>query len=302
VRWLARALSFAGQALRLMRASPWLSAVSVLTIAVSLALCGLFAMAFFNGHALIAKLGGELVIHVYLDEATSAERTGQIAERLRRHDGVRAVKALSAEADRERNRELLDPALLEGLDEEAIPGQPVLELQLAAGLGSRAELEQMVAWARSIEAVEAVEAVAFGADRLRALFAVVEIVERVGVVLSLVLLASAIFFVFSTVRLGVWSRREEIELLTLMGATPAFVRAPFLLEGALQGLLGALVAVVAVGLLHLELEGLVRDVYQLNHGPSLLPPGMLAWLLGGGPALGLLASALSLGRPQRARR
>ena len=123
-----------------------------------------------------------------------------------------------------------------------------------------------------------------------------EIVRSVGLVLSAVLLASAVFFVFSTVRLAVWGRRTEIEILSLMGATRGFIRGPFLIEGALQGLCGAGVAIAAVGLLHLELEGLVRDVYLLQVQPSLLPPGMVLWLLIGGPTLGLLASGLSVGR------
>ncbi|MEY3012927.1 MAG: hypothetical protein RIT45_1662 [Pseudomonadota bacterium] len=296
---IARGLYFVGAALRLMRGSPWLNVVSVLTIAVSLSLCGLFAMAFFNAHTLIRDLGASLTIQVYLADETAPERVHDIEARLRGHEGVRSVRSLSREADRERNRKLLDPALLEGLDEEAIPGQPVLELELDSALASRGDLERMVQWARQIETVESVEDVAFGAERLRLLFAVLEIVQSVGVVLSGVLLASAIFFVFSTVRLAIWSRRDEIEILALMGATRRFIRSPFLIEGALQGLLGAAVAIVAVGLLHLELEGLVRDVYLLNVQPSLLPPGMVMWLLVGGPALGLLASGLSLGRHLR---
>jgi len=289
-------LYFVEAALRLMRGSPWLNAVSALTIAASLSLCGLFAMAFFNAHTLIDDLGRALTIQVFLDPDTPEERVGQIEARLREHEGVRRVQALSSEADRERNRKLLDPKLLEGLDDEAIPGQPVLALELDSALASRADLEALVSWARQIEAVEAVEDVAFGAERLRLLFAVLEIVRSVGVVLSIVLLASALFFVFATVRLAVWGRTSEIEVLSLMGATPHFIRAPFLIEGALQGLAGALVAIVAVGLLHLELEGLVRDVYLLQVQPSLLPPGMLLWLLVGGPLLGISASALSLGR------
>ncbi|MCB9739239.1 MAG: hypothetical protein H6747_08220 [Deltaproteobacteria bacterium] len=296
---ITRALYFAGAALRMMRASPWLNVVSVLTIAVSLSLCGLFAMAFFNAHALIRDLGSSLTIQVYLADETTPERAQAIEQRLRGHEGVRSVVALTREADRERNRKLLDPELLEGLDEEAIPGQPVLELELDSALASRGDLERMVEWARQIEKVESVEDVAFGAERLRLLFAVLEIVQSVGVVLSLVLLASALFFVFSTVRLAIWSRRDEIEILALMGATRRFIRSPFLIEGALQGLLGAAVAIVAVGLLHLELEGLVRDVYLLNVQPSLLPPGMVMWLLVGGPALGLVAAGLSLGRHLR---
>lgn len=296
---LARLWFFVGAAARLMGASPWLNAVSVLTIAVALSLCGLFAMAFLNAASLLDDIGKTLTIQVYLQPDTEPARIEQIESRLRGHPGVRAVKSLSREADRERNRRLLDPTLLEGLDEEAIPGQPVLELALRSQLTSRGDLDSLVAWARELEAVEAVEDVAFGAERLRAIFAVLEIIRSVGVVLSGVLVGSALFFVFITVRLAVWSRRAEIEVQSLLGATPGFIRLPFLLEGLLQGLAGALVAVAAVATLHLELESVVHDIHALPMASSLLPPGMLAWLLVGGPSLGVCASGLAVGRMWR---
>ena len=287
---------FVRQALRLARASPWLTTVSVFTIAVALSLMGLFAMAFFNANEMINDLGASLHISVYLDENISQPQVQALQDRVRTRNGVTSVRAMSAAADRQRNRRLLDPKLLEGLDEAAIPGQPVLELELDAALAARSDLEALMGWAAELEGVEAVEDVQFGAGKLRLLFAVVEIVRKVGLVLSAVLLASAMFFVFVTIRLAVFSRRDEIEILRLVGATPRFIRLPFLVEGALQGLIGALVAMLFIGGLHLELRSLIRDFYMLNVAWSLLPPGMVVWLLLGGPAVGLVASGLSVGR------
>lgn len=287
---------FLRQALRLARASPWLTTVSVFTIAVALSLMGLFAMAFFNANEMINDLGASLHISVYLEPDVSQPQIQALQDRVRARSGVTSVVAMTAEADRQRNRRLLDPKLLEGLDEAAIPGQPVLELELDAALAARSDLEALMAWATELEGVEAVEDVQFGAGKLRLLFAIVEIVRKVGLVLSGVLLASAMFFVFVTIRLAVFSRRDEIEILRLVGATPRFIRLPFLVEGALQGLVGALVAMLFIGGLHLELRSLIRDFYMLNVAWSLLPPGMVIWLLVGGPAVGLAASGISVGR------
>ncbi len=296
---LPRISYFLQQAFRLARTSPWLSVVSVLTLAVSLSLIGLLATVLFAANGLIDELGARLTISVYVADGTPKDRMTEIETRLRAHPGVRAVRALSREADRERNRKLLDPELLAGLDEEAIPGQPMLELELDSGLASRGDLDTLIAWAKKTREVESVEDVEFGAEKLRLLFAAVEILRTVGLVLAAVMLASALFFVFSTVRLGVFSRRQEIEVLSLMGATPRFIRAPFLIEGALQGLLGSLVAMAFIWLLHLELQSLVRDMYRINMDASLLPPSMVLWLLVSGPALGLLASGVSVGRHLR---
>jgi cell division transport system permease protein len=292
----ARAAYFLRQAGRLAASSPWMSAVSVLTIAVALGLVGLFATAFFGADRLLDQLGERLTIMVYVDDGAEKAAMAPIETQLRSHPGVVAVRALTREMDRERNRKLLEPELLEGLDQEAIPGQPVFEVDLQSALASRGDVEDLVAWAAQLQGVDRVEQVEFGADKLRLLFALVEILRKVGLVLSVVLLLSAVFFVFSTVRLAVFGRRAEIEVLQLVGATPWFIRVPFLLEGALAGLAGALVATMLIGGLQLELKSLIRDVYQINFEGALLPPGMLLWLFVGGPALGLLASGMSVGR------
>lgn len=284
------------QAWLLVRGSPWLAAVSSLTIALALTLVGLFAMVVFNASRLMHDLGQSLTLSVYLDEKAAPADAAAIEQKLKAQPGVKAVRALSREQDRERNKKLLGPELLEGLDEAAVPGQPVLEVDVEAELASRGDVDALVTWTKALSGVQTVEDVQFGAEKLRLLFAVVEIARTVGLVLSVVLLASAMFFVFSTIRLAVFSRRDEIEILSLVGATPNFIRLPFLVEGALQGLAGALIAMVLIGGLHLELRSLVRDVHLLNVSWSLLPPGMIAWLLSGGPAVGVVASALSVGR------
>ncbi|MSQ84663.1 MAG: ABC transporter permease [Myxococcales bacterium] len=292
----AKPLYMLRQAWLLVRGSPWLTTVSALTIALALTLVGLLAMVLFNANHLLRELGQNLTLSVYLKDSTSVEQESAVRKQLEGHAGIKKVKALSREEDRARNRRLLAPELLQGLDEAAIPGQPMLDVEIDAELASRGDVEALVQWTQALKHVDSVEDVEFGAEKLRLLFAMVEIARTIGLVLAVVLLASAMFFVFSTIRLAVFSRRDEIELLTLVGATPTFVRLPFLVEGGLQGLAGAVIAAGLLGLLHIELLSLVRDVYMLNVNWSLLPPGMVVWLIIGGPTVGLLASALSVGR------
>ena len=291
-----RALYFLERALRHGYSAPWLTFVSVLTMAVSLSLIGLFAMALFSAGEMVREIGGSLTVSIYVENGSSQARMDSIEAQVRGHERVSAVRVLTREMDRERNRELLDKDLLEGLDEAAIPGQPVVEVTIDNALSSRSDLDDLASWAEKIRGVESVEDVQFGADRLRLLFAIVEIVRTVGMLLSVGLLASALFFVFSTIRLAVFSRKDEIEILALIGATPTFIRLPFFIEGVLQGLVGAIVAMVFCGFLHLELEALVRDAYGINLTWSLLPPGMIIWLMIGGPFLGLAASVVSVSR------
>jgi cell division transport system permease protein len=102
--------------------------------------------------------------------------------------------------------------------------------------------------------------------------------------------------VANTLRLGVFARRDEIEIMQLVGATDLFVETPFLLEGLLQGLAGgllaagALLALAAVALPSLAAAGLALG------RPEVLPPALIAAVVGGGAGLGLLSSALAVGR------
>jgi cell division transport system permease protein len=280
----------------MMRTSLWLTAVSSLTIALALTLVGLFATVLFNASVLMRELGQSLTLSVYLNENATAEQADAVRTKLEGHKGIKKVRALTRDQDRARNKKLLSKDLLEGLDEAAIPAQPMLEVEIDADLASRGDVEALLTWTQALRGVESVQDVEFGAEKLRLLFALVGIARSIGVVLTVVLLASAMFFVFSTIRLAVLSRRDEIEILSLVGATPSFIRLPFLAEGALQGLAGAVLAAVLLGLMHLELRSLVRDVYMLNVSWSLLPPGMVVWLVLGGPTVGVCASALSVGR------
>ncbi|MEC9072102.1 MAG: FtsX-like permease family protein, partial [Myxococcota bacterium] len=115
----------------------------------------------------------------------------------------------------------------------------------------------------------------------------------------LVVLAAAIFFTFSTIKLAVYARREEIEVLRLVGATDGFIRIPFYIEGFLAGLLGAIGALIIIAIIHARLLAFVEEEHFLNVSLDLMPLGMLLWLFLGGILLGLLGSALSVGRHLR---
>jgi cell division transport system permease protein len=103
--------------------------------------------------------------------------------------------------------------------------------------------------------------------------------------------------VSNTLRLAVFARREEIEIMKLVGATDAFVGAPFLVEGLLQGLLGG--GLAAAALLGLHAAVAPRLVQAIGLAAPLaraqvLPGTLLGGLIAGGTAIGLLASLLAL--------
>jgi cell division transport system permease protein len=120
-----------------------------------------------------------------------------------------------------------------------------------------------------------------------------------GLALFGVLALGTAVLVSNTLRLGVFARRDEIEIMRLVGATDAWVEAPFLIEGVLQGLLGSGLAAAALVGLHALLAPRVAAAVGFAAPLALgdvLPGRLLLALVSGGAALGLLASALAVGR------
>ena len=112
------------------------------------------------------------------------------------------------------------------------------------------------------------------------------------------MLGAAILVVANTIRLAVYARRDEIEIMKLVGATDGYVRLPFLLEGALQGMAGAGLSVLGLWAVQRWLVPQAAAAFSFAAGvagPELLAPEALA-LLAFGAAVGLVGSWLSVAR------
>ncbi len=139
----------------------------------------------------------------------------------------------------------------------------------------------------------------YGAAWLERLQALLAGARTAGLALLALLAGGTAVLVSNTLRLAVFARREEIEIMKLVGATDAFVGAPFLIEGALQGLLGGGLAAGALLGLHAALAPRVVAAVGLAAPltrEAVLPWPLLLGLAGGGALLGLTASGLALFR------
>ena len=142
-----------------------------------------------------------------------------------------------------------------------------------------------------------VDKVNYGAKTANRILKVATVIETVFVVAVLVLLAASTLLIANTIRLSIFSRRREIEVMKLVGATNWFVRAPFMLEGLLCGLTGELVAVILL-LLGKELA-LPAILGRIDAGSDVRAIGFVwnaAILLGMGLLLGAAGSGLTLRR------
>jgi cell division transport system permease protein len=284
-----RPVYFLKRALDAMARGPYVAIVGTGTIFVAVFAIGLFAASLGGAQRLLEAWAGEVRIAVYLKPGSDLVLAREEAARIA--DG-RRVAAIPASAALKRLGESLgDQAhVLEGVGADALPDAVEVEAPGISLAGAKELAERL-------RAVTGADEVDYGNAWLEKLERFVERVRFASIFLLAALSLATAVLVANTIRLAVFARREEIEIMKLVGATDAFVGAPFLIEGILQGFVGGLLAVGALLGLYAAAAPRLRAAAKLAEGLTLadtLPLPLLAALVAGGAAIGLLASTLAV--------
>ena len=281
-------------ALRGIRAGLLIQLASTTSIALCLLLVGIAVMGMLNLDRITRFWGRGTQIIVYLKSDAPPARVQALHGLLRSRPEVNAVKLISSQKALARLRNSLGThgSVLADVEQGFLPAS--LEVTLRQDQPGR--VRALVAL---LSASSLVDEVDYMGDWARRLNSLVQLVNALALGLSVIVGFACLYIVSSTIRLGVHARREEIEILKLVGATDRFIRAPFMIEGALQGLVGA---AMACGLLYLLFrlgapgaEQLLTSAFS-HMELGFLTPEMVAMGIGAGGVLGLLGSSLALGR------
>ena len=278
--------------------APLPSLVSVLTISLSLFLAIAFVLGLQGARALLTGWGAQASITLYLDRAATDEAARALAAKIRAADpDVEVVYVDRAQALIRLKQELGDLASsLDGLATNPLP--PTLEVT-PRGSPAPAVVRMMAARLGTLPGVADVD---YGREWLDKLEALGRALRLFGAGALVIVLGAALLVVANTIRLAVYARRDEIEIMKLVGATDGYVRMPFLLEGALQGLLGAALALSALLAVQQWLLPRAAQAFAFAAGTALphLLPIQAAGLLGVGALVGFLGSYLAVARFLRA--
>jgi len=292
---MAKARTFWRSALEGIRHQPFVHTVSTVTLAVALFTVGLARSAATELDRLIGSLGGEVRVTVYLDPKARADVRATVAAGLRQR-GM-AVEEVSPRAALDRLVKELGPAAesLRGLPEDPLP--PSLEVRIPEG---RRAPEALRTFAAELRALPAVTGVDYGEQAVERLHAMARALRWAGLLAFAVLVGATLIIVSATLQLAIYARREEVEIQKLVGATDRFVQAPFLLEGVVQGLAGALLAVVALVVFRQTVGPQLASLFSFLRLPTVATgpsPWLEALQLGVvGAALGLAGSYLAVHR------
>lgn len=283
------------QALSVSLRSFGVTLVAVVTIAASLTVLAAFGVVVSTLAEVAERMGREVEVSAYLVRGVGPADGFALAERLATYEEISGARYSSSEAALESFRASLgeDASLLDGLPPDVLPAS--VELRIRPESWTKQTVEAL---ATRLEALPEVEEVRFGREAIEQVNGFLRFSRVAAWVIGVALCLGTVLIVSNTIRLTVYARRDEIDIMSLVGATPAFVRAPFVVEGALQGLLGG---ALALGLLVLLQEGLRIGIERgLGQGYpvelAFSPLRFLLYLLGAGLALGLVASLGAVGR------
>ncbi len=221
------------RALRDMHDNRFLNGVAVLTVALSVLIAGAFSLIWTNVTYWIQTSETSIRMLVYLKDDASALQRQDIQHRIQEMEGILDVKFIPRAQALESLRSQLrqQASLLEGLEENPLPDS--LEVDLKAG-----QVNQIASIAGQIGALTAVDSVEYGQQWMGRFAGLLNLFRFAGVILGSLFFIASGLIIANTARLALYSRREEVEIMRLIGATDRFITAPFYIQSLIQGACG----------------------------------------------------------------
>lgn len=294
LRYVHQCEYFLRSAGRGLRASSVSTLAAVATIALALVPIGALWITTSNMRALLDRFGSELYLTAFLDADAEIGEQRKLAELAASVEGVEAVELVSRDEALRRFRTRLGNAdLLGSLDENPLP--PSLEIRLAPAQRTAAGFRIA---REALEGLPGVESLVGGEAWIDGYARALSLLRGVTLAVGGVLGTAALLIVAFTIRLTVYARRDELEILALAGASRGFLRTPFVLEGLVQGAIGGLVGLALVSGGFFVLVPQVRDALTLFLGwsdPHFLSLGQMAGMVAAGAAFGCVGAGVAVG-------
>lgn len=284
------------RALRNMKGNLFPNLTTIAIIGITMLIFSSFSLIAFNLTAFLKIWEDKIEVIAYLKKGIPLSEVEELLKNTRQLEGIETVKYVSPfdamafmESKLGGQKNLLD-----GIQPGVLPSS--FEIRLKKDFRNSTSIKEVVSLLNQFPQIEEVQ---YGQEWVENVSAIVHIFRLTQWVLGGLLLIGIIFITSNTLQLTISSRKEEIELMHILGATPAFIRVPFYIEGLIQGLLGTGLAILF--LFYLYYKVLLYKVFFLYVTPSMkewlagipilfLPPDRIALIISGGMVLGFFGS------------
>ena len=270
----------------------FLNLVTTITISLSILIVSAFILFFINTNELINIWKKGIRVMAYLRPGTGTVEVSDLKQRIQGLEGVQTVQFISKQAALTRLKDKMQrqASLFKNLSENPLPD--AFEIRIVLPEGNWQKIESI---ATRIESLDQVEEVEYGQQWLERFSNVFSLFRLAGYTLCGIFFMATVFIVANTMRLVIYSRSEEVEIMRLVGASDKFIKIPFYIQSLIQGALGAVVGLTALFIAFLFLNTGVQTAFY--HGffqMRFLPPMALVSIIGGSMLVGWLGCYISL--------
>ena len=242
----------------------WFSVATVATISACLFVFGIFCLIAFNVANIVQKAEENVSVTIFFDEDISEERIEEIGDMIGRRAEVARYEYISAEQAWEDFSEQLGE-YAEGFTENPLANCANYQIYL----NDVTKQGQLVNYLEGVDGIRKINKSDFTADTLSGINMVLVYVF-VGIII--ILFAVSIFLISNTVTMGISVRKEEITIMKYIGATDFFVRAPFVFEGIILGIIGSIIPMGLLYYLYILATDLIKSKFAFLSFLTFLPP------------------------------
>ena len=289
-----RFIYYLSRALNNLRANMLVSCLTVGTITLALLIISLFVLIYVNLEDTADQWSRKVEVTVYYDKDIAPLDVQAVKNRLQAIQGTSRVMFVSRDEAIKRFRARLkgQETLLDGVTADVLPAS--FEISLKRDYRTSEAIQGYVAAVKRIPGIGEVQ---YGEEWVKKFTTFLQFIRFLGVLIGIFLILAVIFIVANTIKLTIIARKDELETLSLVGATRFFIKAPFLLEGIIQGAIGSVLTLAILtaaywGMLYNGGNFLTFNPAEL--GLSFLPLNYLLCIMLGGIALGFIGSMTSL--------
>jgi len=270
--------------------------LTIVTISLSILIFSLLLLLYINLEKVTEQWSERVQVTAYFDNELSQQELKNLVSRIQSLDGTGKIAYVTKNEALKRFRERLSgqESLLDEVSAEILPAS--LEIHLKKDFRGG---EPLHSYTEKLRKVPGISEIQYGEDWVRRFNNFMDFMKLLGLFVGGFLVLAVIFIVANTIKLTIYARKDELEILGLVGATRLFIKIPFIIEGVFQGAAGAVLAIaVLYGLYYGFLSNAASflSFNPLECNTIFLPPVYMAGILGGSTMLGFLGSLTSLKR------
>ncbi|MBN1931117.1 MAG: ABC transporter permease [Desulfobacterales bacterium] len=269
-----------------------LNAITIFTITLSILIIGAFTLFFINTNDLMGAWEKNIRIMAYLKPTTPESGIQETEKKLKKITGVYNVRFISKKEalNRLKNQLKRQSSLLEDLNANPLPD--AFEISLITQPRVWEKIENI---ARLVESIPSIDEVEYGQRWIEQFTNIFYLFKLTGYAMGGMFLMAAVLIIANTIRLVIYSRRSEIEIMRIVGATDSFIKAPFYIEGIIQGAFGSILGITILFLIFKYIFSNIAGEFSTHFFYiRFLPFAISGCTVVGGMFLGWFGSYLSL--------